>query len=360
LDEGDNERALAAYMQAIKINPKYDFAYSEIGYIKHLQKDIPSSIEYCMKAISLNNKDASSYYRLATIYNDQGDSEKALQYCSRSIEADPENGDRYYPMAILVARQDRSAALPYLQKAVDLNTTYDYCYILLASFYVRQNQFEKAQQALEKAIENKKAIGADGFNGLAWCYVCQDINQEEAVLMADYARHLAPDKMEIVDTLNKAFINLGNKRMKENNFLMALFCYYMSIYVWIDSFFSGFLFLFIAGFLFLQLIPRLFFRYLIKKDALYYMFLWFIPLGKISFKNIEEIRLLNRFAGLKYIIHWNWRNRLIGKEVLIRKKAGLIRTIILTPGKPAVFVEEIKARVDNNFTPIATLVDSNG
>ncbi|MDD5491856.1 MAG: tetratricopeptide repeat protein [bacterium] len=347
LEEGELDKAVEAFEQAIKINPKYADGYNQIGYIKYLQEDLNAAIDYCLKAVSLNKKDSNSYYRLGLIYEKLGDMQKTEEYFREAIGADPQNAQAYYALGITIGKNyDRFAGIPYYQKAVDLDISDDYCYVYLANLYGRMKQYKKAQQVLETALDKGRALSAEGLSSLAWCYVQQNINQEAAVFLALRARFMAPHILEIVDTLSKAYVNLGRKYLEQSHFFKGLLCYFLAGYVWVDSFMSGFLFIFILIFVLLQYVPRLFFWYSIKEDGIHFMIWGIIPLRMVLFKNIVEVRVLRRFEGLKYIFHRNWRNRVIGKQVLIRTKEGFIKEILLTPGKPAKFVDLIKSKLD--------------
>jgi len=224
VDEGDLDKALEQFYQAVSINKKYADAYASIGYVYYLKGDPVKSKEANLKCVAIDPKSSIGNYNLGIGCFRGGAAEESIKYLQKCLEIDPRDGDIYYYIGrIHYDSKDKSLAEEYLRKAVDFDTEITDCYLRLAGIYYRQQKYCQAVPLLEKALE----IDPHPFtaNNLACCFVRLDDNQEVAVELAEYAVSLSPDKPLYLTTLNKAYINLGNKYKREGSWLKAWHCY---------------------------------------------------------------------------------------------------------------------------------------
>jgi hypothetical protein len=90
-----------------------------------------------------------------------------------------------------------------------------------------------------------------------------------------------------------------------------------------------------------QFVLRFIYSYDIKGGAIRVLLFSAIPIIRIPISQVVEVTLLprgefrlNPFYALRF------GNRLIGNAVLVRKKQGLIRSIIITPDYPDRFIDQ--------------------
>jgi len=97
----------------------------------------------------------------------------------------------------------------------------------------------------------------------------------------------------------------------------------------------------------LLLVPRRYlYNYRIANESIQIVIFKVIPVRRLLFNNISEIRKISRKE-----ISWNpfesekWGNRLFGDIVLVRKKSGLIKSLLITPDDADAFIKEAQKHI---------------
>jgi len=75
------------------------------------------------------------------------------------------------------------------------------------------------------------------------------------------------------------------------------------------------------------------------------MLLWVVPIFRISYRRIKEIRVPGRVESPSDFIPLNFGNRVWGRpgySILIRRKWGL--PVVLSPDDPEEFVRQLRER----------------
>ena len=88
---------------------------------------------------------------------------------------------------------------------------------------------------------------------------------------------------------------------------------------------------------------RFIYGYRIKDGAIEILLFRVLPIYRISISDIEHIGILPR--GSLWISPFVFRlaNRLTRNSVLIHRRTGLVRKIVLTPDEPFRFIDQVKA-----------------
>lgn len=94
-----------------------------------------------------------------------------------------------------------------------------------------------------------------------------------------------------------------------------------------------------------QVISRYIYNYKISKNSIKIVLFGKIPLFRIPFSNIMEIRKISFKEALsndEYFLALRFGNRMWGECVLIRKKKGLFKVILITPDKADEFISKVR------------------
>ncbi|MFQ5577776.1 MAG: tetratricopeptide repeat protein, partial [Anaerolineae bacterium] len=106
---GEWDKAIAAYRQAIELNPNYDAAYANLGAVYYAQQKLDLAEETYLKAISLAPNDADVIYNLGAIYlqqavstgiQDQTKLAQAVAKINKAIELNPDLAEPYYGLGV--------------------------------------------------------------------------------------------------------------------------------------------------------------------------------------------------------------------------------------------------------------------
>lgn len=123
-DIGDYESALAAYTNAIELDPRNGEWYALRGSAQYRVHDNDATIADYDRAIELGFSEAYAFYNRGLAYYNQGNLEAAFSDYNRAIQAD---------------------------------STYEYAYGARGTIYMEQGEYEKALADFDKALE----LGSD-------------------------------------------------------------------------------------------------------------------------------------------------------------------------------------------------------
>jgi tetratricopeptide (TPR) repeat protein len=93
--KGSHGEALAAYGEAIRLNPRDDTAYTAVGWLHLDTNDYSQAIATFLEATRLEPGNARNWYCLAAGYLRQGDIEERLQALRRLKELDPKPAGKF-------------------------------------------------------------------------------------------------------------------------------------------------------------------------------------------------------------------------------------------------------------------------
>jgi len=144
-------KALKAYEQAVKLNPKYHEAINNIGTIYYTNKSYRRAISQYRKAINIAPDQASIHSNLGMAYFARNQLDRAVDEFRTALKLDPEVFEHHSSYGVLL--QERS---------VTDRAKYHYW---MATLYVQGGRNDLAIQYLRKAIEEgykeRKKLGED-------------------------------------------------------------------------------------------------------------------------------------------------------------------------------------------------------
>ncbi len=106
-DKGDNDRAIADYNEAIRLDPKYAIAYNNRGIAYRAKGDNDRAIADYSEAIRLDPKYAVAFNNRGIAYRAKGDHDRAIADYSEAIRLDPKYASAFNSRGIAYQRQGR-------------------------------------------------------------------------------------------------------------------------------------------------------------------------------------------------------------------------------------------------------------
>jgi serine/threonine protein kinase len=153
---GRYQEALDCYNQAIALDKKQMFSfelYCNRGETYEHMGQFDKAIDDLNLAININKNNSNAYTKRANVYNDLGILDKAIRDYNHAINLDPNNGETLYNRGLYYVRiNSLNAALQDFNSAITLG--YKMAYTNRGSIYATFNQWDKAIDDYEKAIEN--------------------------------------------------------------------------------------------------------------------------------------------------------------------------------------------------------------
>ena len=104
------DRAIAAYTQAIRLDPKNTLAYSGRGWAYHEEGDYYSAIANFTEAIWLDSEDAIAYRCRGRTYDKKGDYDSAIADFTEAIRLDPKDAVAYHYRGLAYQQKGQRAA----------------------------------------------------------------------------------------------------------------------------------------------------------------------------------------------------------------------------------------------------------
>ncbi len=147
-------------------------------------EDIISSLN-----IEKNSDEESS--RLCFIsekLNIQKNTSKALESLKKAIELDNNNSTVLHLLGGILNAQNSEDCIKYYQKSIDLNNRHYLSYNGLGNFYLKSNQFEKAESCYGKAIEINPKRSAKIYKNRAYLREKQKKNSEAKEDLKNYLK----------------------------------------------------------------------------------------------------------------------------------------------------------------------------
>jgi tetratricopeptide (TPR) repeat protein len=118
LEEGEPQRALGAYRQALSVDAGHADAHVNLGRLLHVRGDPKGAESHYRAALRIRPGDATAAYNLGTALEDQGLLADAIAAYTRAISNNASYADAHYNLARLYERTgEKVAALRHLKTA---------------------------------------------------------------------------------------------------------------------------------------------------------------------------------------------------------------------------------------------------
>jgi len=183
--------ALAAYEQAIRLEPNYARAYLDKGIVLYNLKRYEEVLAACDQAIHLEPNDAPAYYNKGNALRHLKRHEEALAACDQAIRLDPNYAVAYYNKGIALGNlQQYEEALAACDQAIRLKPNYARAYYNKGNALGNLERYEEALAAYEQAIRLEPNYAVSYYNK---SIVLADLERyEEALAAYDQAIRLDP------------------------------------------------------------------------------------------------------------------------------------------------------------------------
>lgn len=213
------------FERAIQLNPVYSPAYIENGYVNMEMRRIDVAKENFIKAYELDNENSSAIRELMELYFNYKQYKKAIDFANRCrscenaeriialsyykmedyakaekillsiIEKDPANAEMTYTAARNYLEMELEAkAIPYYEKAVQLDDTKSSWFFELGLLYYNNTNFKKAVEYFNKAAEKGFNQSNDFIENLGFAYLYTGEFEKGEKLLLDISARKPGDK----------------------------------------------------------------------------------------------------------------------------------------------------------------------
>jgi len=165
LQEGKYDEAARAFFQLIENNPDEPLHYINFANLLLELNQLEQAKHFYEAALEKDSKVATATYGIGQYYYKKSHFDKAANYFQKAISQGLEDSDVFYMLGLCFVQQNQQKlAIPYLQRAVELNESIDY--LFQYGLALAQSQYlSEAKRVLEKVI-NKDKEHADALYNL--------------------------------------------------------------------------------------------------------------------------------------------------------------------------------------------------
>ena len=155
-DAGQNDRAIELLKEAVAIQPEHAAAHANLGAIYGRIGQFDTGIQYLRRALEIEPDNPLASTNLGLAYRGQGRYAEAIGQLKKALELREGRakfqtylnvGDTYYDMG------EHEKAVPYFQKAVQLNPNHANAHLLLGLSYRALKRGEEARVQFEETLE---------------------------------------------------------------------------------------------------------------------------------------------------------------------------------------------------------------
>jgi tetratricopeptide (TPR) repeat protein len=129
-NKGDYQGAVAAYTQAIQLNPNYSQAYNNRAAARYQQKEYKGAIEDLSQVLRINPNNSLAYFNRAKSRSKLGDEQGASEDRNKGLRVNPSNAEEYVNRgSTRFYLGDKQGAIADLSQALRINPNYGNAYI---------------------------------------------------------------------------------------------------------------------------------------------------------------------------------------------------------------------------------------
>lgn len=198
MQEGKWEEAAKIFMEVIERDPKDAVAYINFGNVLSAVGDPERALKFFEKAIQLDGGGAAYYSAGALLYEEE-QFDEAKKMFDAAIKAGLQTSDNYFMLGMcLIQLQTARLALPYLQRAVELNPTDAEALFQCGLCLAQEGLLDEAINQLLTCVEID-SNHADAHYNLGVAYAFKE-NQTQALFHLEKAIEIQPDHSLAVNT----------------------------------------------------------------------------------------------------------------------------------------------------------------
>ena len=201
-DKGEYDRAIADYDQAIRLDPKYTWAYNNRGRAWYDKGEYDKAIADYGEAIRIDPKYHEAYHNRGNAWKAKQEYGMAIADLGEAVRLRPKEAEAHCDLGR--ARYDKGEydqAIADYDQAIRLNPKFDVAYYSRGTAWYHKKEYDKAIADYDQAIALDPKFDAAYHNrGTAW-YAKQAYDQA----IADYDRAIALDPKFALAYNNRAW-----------------------------------------------------------------------------------------------------------------------------------------------------------
>ena len=207
---GEDQKALQFFRQAIEKDPKNKMAWNGLGYCHVGLNNPQAAIQAYQQAIKADPNDEMLHYNLANYYIKLGHQQEAIDTYQNAISVNPSFEPAYFKLGVIytqVGRLDEGKAA--FENVIRLNPEAAPAYFNIAIAYTKLGHYHEAVKANKEVLRIKPDF-APAYNNMGLLYGKLDRPHDEVKAYKEAIR-LDPDYASAHFNLGTALLQKGDK-----------------------------------------------------------------------------------------------------------------------------------------------------
>ena len=153
--QGQEEKAIGAFRQCLKLNPKSASAYNALAAIHFVRKDFKAARENVEAAARYEQRLPGIHYTRAQILEVEGNLQEAIEEYKKELQIFGKNFRAAYNLSALYRQLGKPAEEEeYLRKSIQMNDEFPLSYLYLARIQLKsQKNYDEAIGLVNKSLE---------------------------------------------------------------------------------------------------------------------------------------------------------------------------------------------------------------
>ena len=150
---GENKKAMAALLQALRFKPESIDAHHHLGFILFKEGRIDEAIIEYQKAVFLDGKDPALHNNLGNAFVKKGKVDEAIKEFREVLKINPKNAGSHNNLAMLLMRQGRNKeAVLHFREAIRLSPAFANAHFQLAKILKKEGLVKEAEYHYQESI----------------------------------------------------------------------------------------------------------------------------------------------------------------------------------------------------------------
>jgi tetratricopeptide (TPR) repeat protein len=147
--EGRIDDSIAAFQQALRLNPHHVAALENLGNAYRLEKRWEDARKVLERAVEIAPEDPEANYSLGMVYAQTNETVKADEYLHRALAVRPNYPEALNNLGVLyVVTQRQDQAVASFERCIRVAPAFDQAYLNLARVYALEGERDKARNTL--------------------------------------------------------------------------------------------------------------------------------------------------------------------------------------------------------------------
>jgi len=172
------EKAIDAYLYAVTIDEKFDYAYRNMGDAYLRLRKFKEAIEVLERVLELSRPEDVIYEAIGHCYHKIGNFAQARFHYKKASHLNPDDSKLYYKMALTYINEELwESAVKHLESAMRIHKLSPEYNLAMGECKMQLNQFKEAIQYFGNVVRSRPK-GISGWEALIRCLFKADFYQE--------------------------------------------------------------------------------------------------------------------------------------------------------------------------------------